>query len=701
MAGLAQRWAAVVSQTTYLPMSGEELEQFLTRLAHRLVTAVAAAPVAEQAVIEVAAELGAHDLTGSSGIGRSIEGLSGGLPRLAQLQHVGGRDAAISRLLGALASGYAHALRQRTLDEQDEVPRALLQAKLDAERELRVSEARFRKIFSEAAAGIAISELDGTLVTANRAFAGIVGDTQEGLTGVALPDLLHTENDPALDNAYRMLVSAEVTHFRHEGHQLEAANGEVTWIILAGSLLHDPDGVPTHHIIITEDITELKLLQQRLFEQTLHDRLTGLPNEHYFMSRLKDVLEGAGPSASVTVFRVNLDNFAVINDGFSRQVGEQLLCSVARRLQDLVIGERAMVARMGADDFAILIENGMDSRDLSMFAATINIRLCEPVYINDRGIAVSAGVGVVRRRADETSAGELVRAADMTLHRAKRIGRGQWDRYDPEYDARQRERYQLAAEIPGAWENGEVDVYYQPVCRLDEGRIVALQAVLRWDRANGTVVGHSECLALAEQTGLVVSLGRWIVEQACRVHLDVVRRRQERQQSVPLMRVDLTAQLSQDPDLVGAVRGALSATDLPAEHLQVGVPLAALAGGRGDVVDNVGTVADLGTEVVLIGALAGPGYLTYLEDLSVRAVELAPEIVARIARRPGDDSVVARAARETIPLVHSTGATVIVPGVDTPEQAQWWRSVGADAACGAHFGPPVPGSALYTLLAPL
>lgn len=695
VAGLAQIWAAVASRTTYLPMSGQEAEQLLARLINRLVTAVAAVPVDDQAAIEVATELVEQGLTGPRSIGRSIEVLGDGLPRLVELQHVDQRDVAVLRVLGVLAGGYAEVLRQRTLDEQDQVTQAVLQAKLDAERELQVSEARFRQIFSEAAVGIAISDLDGTLVAANRAFARMMGRAPEDLIGAALPKLLHTEDDPTLGAAYHELAGGELTHFRRRG-RLTAAGGEVSWVFLAGSLLRDLDGVPTHHLIIADDVTELQLLQQELSGQALHDRLTGLPNEHYFMSHLHDVLEGADPSAEVTVCRVNLDSFSVINDGIGRAAGEVLLRSVAGRLQDLVTGERAMVARMGADDFAILIEGGMDRRDLSLFAATVNIRLCEPVYLDDdQGISVSAGVGVVSRPASGISAGELVRAADATLRRAKHTGRGQWDLYDPEHDARQRARSQLAAEIPGAWECGEIDVQYQPVCRLDSGQIVALQALLRWDRADGTVLGHSECLALAERTGLVVSIGGWIVEKACSAQIQVLHSRADR---APLMRADLTAQLSQDPDLVGVVRGALSATGLRAEQLRVGVPLAALARGRGDVVDNVGVLADLGVEVVLLGAATGPGYMAYLEDLPVGAVEIATELVARIARRPGDDSVVARAVRDGIPLVHSVGATVIVPGVDTPEQAQWWRDAGADAAWGAHFGPPVPDVELPILL---
>ncbi|MGH3767839.1 MAG: EAL domain-containing protein [Pseudonocardiaceae bacterium] len=724
VAELAAAWAASASRTTYLPMSGDELEQLLTRLINRLVAAVSAAAMDEQVAIEVGAELVAHDLTGSSSISRSIEVLGDGLPRLAELHSVpgygvDGRDAAVSHVLRTLAGGYAEALRQRTLDEQHQVTQALLQAKLDTERELWISEARFRQVFSESAVGIAISDLDGTIVTVNRAFARIVGRSRDDLVGAALANLLYSpqriqgETDQAgeagwvhqtagvqktagaegatLGDAYRKLATGELTHFRRRG-QLTAANGEVAWIFLAGFLLRDPEGVPTHHVVTTEDITELHLLQQELSRQGLYDRLTGLPNEHYFMGRLEDVLEAADPSTMITVCRVNLDNFSVINDGIGLGAGDFVLCSVATQLQELVAGERALVARMATDDFAILIEESTE-RDLRLFAATMNTQLCEPVYYGNQGIAVSVCIGMVRRRAGGISAAELVREANITLHRAKSVGCGQWDLYDMDYDIRQRHRCQLAAEIPGAWENGEIDVQYQPLCRLDDGGIVAQAAVLRWDRADGSVVGHSDCLELAEQTGLVTSLGRWIVEKTCGAHPAVSHHGPAANHGPdrpPLLRVDLTAQLSQDPDLVEVVRGALAATGLHPGQLWLGVPLTALARGHGDVVDNVGTLAELGVQIVLIGAPADLGYLTYLEDLRVSAVEIAPDIVARIAARPGHDSLVARAAREIISLVHSADVTVIVPGVDTAEQAQWWHSAGADTGWGAHFGPPVP-----------
>ncbi|MGH3782857.1 MAG: PAS domain S-box protein, partial [Pseudonocardiaceae bacterium] len=265
-AGLAATWAAAASQTTYLPMSGDELEQLLTGLINRLVTVVSAAPMDEQAAVEVAAELVAHDLTGSRSISRSIEVLDDGLPRLAELQHVDGGDAAVSRVLRTLAGGYAEALRQRTLDEQDQVTQALLQANLNTERELWISETRFRQVFSESAVGIAISNLEGTVVTANRAFARVVGRSLDDVIAAALPKLLYSADDPTLGGAYHKLASGEFTHFRRRG-QLTAVSGEISWIFLAGFLLHNPEGAPTYHVLTTEDITELYLLQQELARQ--------------------------------------------------------------------------------------------------------------------------------------------------------------------------------------------------------------------------------------------------------------------------------------------------------------------------------------------------------------------------------------------------------------------------------------------------
>jgi predicted signal transduction protein with EAL and GGDEF domain len=306
-----------------------------------------------------------------------------------------------------------------------------------------------------------------------------------------------------------------------------------------------------------------------------------------------------------------------------------------------------------------------------------------------------ASIGIVRRAARGLSPTELLRCAETTLHRAKRTGDGQWSFYDPHADETDWAIYRLAAEMPGAFGNGEITLRYQPVCQLDSGQTVAIQALLCWERTDDTVVEHLTCLALAQQSGLQGQLGRWMIQESCATAMSLL---QDSADRAPLLRVDLTPQLSQDPDLVGVIRGALSATGLPVERLWLGVPLVTLVRGRDDVLDNVGVLAELGIEMVMLCNAEGPECLARLEDLPLRCVEISPEAVARVAARPGDDSLVAQAFRSITPLVRGTGVTVIVPGVDTAEQAQWWHNAGANSARGTYCAAPVPAFELPNLL---
>jgi diguanylate cyclase (GGDEF)-like protein/PAS domain S-box-containing protein len=563
----------------------------------------------------------------------------------------------------------------------------LMHAKLEAEN-------RFREVFWASTVGLAISTFNGIVVVANHAFAEVVGLPQADLIGAVLLELLRAEDDTKLVELYSKITNGDLPRFRYRRH-FTAATGEVAWTHLGASLLHNAYGVPTHHLTVIENITELHLLQQELARQTLYDMHTGLPNEHYLMSRLQEVLGTAGPSTEITLCRLNLDNFSMIDDGLGRAASDTLVHAVAKRLVELVEEQPAMVVRLGSDDFAILLEDDPDNLEPEVLGPRINEVLSEPVWYENHGLALSASTGIVRRAAHGLSPEELVRSANTSMHRAKRIGGGQWSLYDAEADARDWEIFQLAAKMPGAFEIGEITIHYQLICELDSGRIVAIQPLLRWERTDDTVVEHPRCLALAEQSGLLGQLGRWVVQESCRTASTLAH---NPALSALLLRVDLTTQLSQDPDLVTVVRDALSATGLPIEQLRLGVPLVTLVRGRGDVLNNVGTLAELGIEMVLLCNATGPEYLAYLEDLPLRGVEISPEVVTRVAGRSGEDSVVAQALRQSIQLMHSIGVTVIVPGVDTPEQATWWRSTGADYARGTYFSPPVCASELPDLL---
>jgi diguanylate cyclase (GGDEF)-like protein/PAS domain S-box-containing protein len=349
-----------------------------------------------------------------------------------------------------------------------------LHAKLEAE-------AWFRQVFLSSPVGIAISTFSGIVIDVNHAFAEVVGLPAADLVGAALPTLLSAGDDTTLADAYRKLTDGELPRFWY-ARQVTAATGEVAWTHLGASLLHNAYGMPTYHLTTVENITELHMLRQELSRQSLHDVLTGLPNEQHLISRLQEVLGTARPTAQVTSCRLNLDNFSVINDGVGLDAGATLLRTVADRLSEMVAGLPAMVVRISGDDFAILIEDGPQTPAPGVLGPHINEALHEPVYHENRGLALSASVGVVRLPASGLSPAELLRTANTTLHRAKRTGGGQWSLHDPEADAMDWEIYRLVAEMPGAFENGEITLRYQPVCELSGGRIVAIQARLRWER---------------------------------------------------------------------------------------------------------------------------------------------------------------------------------------------------------------------------
>lgn len=248
---------------------------------------------------------------------------------------------------------------------------------------------------------------------------------------------------------------------------------------LTVSVLHDATQEPRCLVTMVADLTEVHLLHGWLNHQTLPDLQTGLPNRQYFVSHLEEVLGCLEPSAVLTLLYLDLDGFSVINDGLGHRYGDQVLSMVARRLESVVADQQAIVARIGADEYAILIQPGNSIPEVSQLAETINTELAEAIYHDDIGVAVTARIGVVQRQAGGMEPGELMRAASATLRRLRGSGR-QWALFDTDSDAADRAELRLAAGMPGALETGELQVQYRPVAALADGRLAGIEALLTW-----------------------------------------------------------------------------------------------------------------------------------------------------------------------------------------------------------------------------
>jgi diguanylate cyclase (GGDEF)-like protein/PAS domain S-box-containing protein len=688
---VARRWAAAVSGTAYVPLSHAEIEDFLLGLVDRLADALSGGSVDEEVASGVGELLVEQNFTGTESLRRTLEVIGHAL--LAEASQLDGESSAarIITLLSTIACGYATRTRLLTFDQQEEVKWALLKAKHDVERVLHLTEARFREVFASSALGIAITELDGTCVEANTALAEILGRRPSELAGRPLHELFHADDAEHLKKAYRDLAEGRVGRVR-ERRRLVGEDGDTAWVHLAASLLHDADGRPAYHVTMVEDVTELHLLQDKLGHQTLHDSLTGLPNRQYLVSQLEKVLGRTDPATGVILYYLGLDAFSVINDGLGHEVGDALLRVVARRLEAVVDGEHAMIARVEGDEFAILVENSPSTPDLATLIKRINDELAEPIYLDGHGVAVSASIAAVRRPPHATTPEYLLGAAQATLRRVKSAGKRQWGLYDPQRDSRERAMFALAAVMPGACENGDIGVVYRPVVRSRDRRIVGVRALLRWDDPErDRLLRHDECIALAETTGLALPLGQWLLERACD---HAAEWRQHLGDDAPALHVHLPPALSQDADLIATVTHILAETKLPARTLRLALDTRTVLTETGDASDNLLVLADKGLPPALHGFVGGYRELGLLAELPVHAVVVPADAVAQAAV----DSVTGRAVADLVATAHAAGAEVIAEGVDTDERIDWWHRVGGDLAIGDVFGVDAEADEVVDLL---
>ncbi|OKI38030.1 diguanylate cyclase [Saccharothrix sp. CB00851] len=664
---IAREWMRAVYPTAYVPMSPVEIELFLLGLVDVIADAVQAEPFAVEPVDVVGHRLVRAHFTGPETLQRTVGVLGHALLFSPELRDVPQLAEKVVAILGSVSTGFATAMRLDAFDQQEEVKRALLTAKLRAERVLKVSEARFREVFDSSAFGIAITDLDGRCVEANEALAEMIGRERGELTGRRLVELFDPADTDALATTYRAVGSGRVARIR-EQRRLLREDGEPVWVYLAVSLLRDADGEPAYHVTMVEDVSELHLLQKNLDFQLLHDSLTGLSNRQRFATRL-EALHGKS-HAGITLYHLGLDAFSLVNNGLGHAVGDRLLIEVGHRLEVLVQDEVALVARLGGDEFGIVVDNSPSTPTVPDMVDRINEALRRPM---DNGVALSATIGVVDRPPAGWGVAEILRAGDATLRRAKQFGKRQWLPYDKHADQRLRDRHARAARMPGAVADRELEVEYQPVVDLARGLVLGHVARLRWDD-----LGHDECVELAEEIGLSLALGQWALHEAAADAGGA--------ESFGHLYFELSPMQSRDEDLVRTVMRTLDETGLPASRLRIFLDTRAMLDGQGE--DNAQVLRDNGIATGLTRFNGGQAELSLLDELPVDALVLDPSVVRRLAERP--ESFLRDAITRMVALIRSSGCSVLVPDLSTEERAAWWTRVEVDAAFGDHLAPAVP-----------
>nr|WP_246458553.1 EAL domain-containing protein [Saccharopolyspora gloriosae] len=665
-------------------MTSAEVEGRLLGYTDRLVEALLSDPFDPAPGHDVGDDLVAVHFTSADSLARTIDLIGDEFLDVLHLDEGPGWRRRIAALQGSVCTGFVQAARKRTLDEQEAIRQAVLDARDAVEQALRTSEARFRAIFAEAAIGICIADMAGQVLEVNSSLRRILGRPTDELRRMTMHDWLHPADSEGFWRLYEELVRGERDQYRVE-KQFTRPDGGRAWTEVIVSLVRGEDGMPLYQVAMVEDVTERKLLQDRLRHQAMHDPLTGLPNRALFMERLTSAMRSRQQGDRVALCYMDLDGFKVINDSLGHHVGDDLLVAVSERLALSVHGEDRLVARMGGDEFVILIEDSPSTEQAIEIADEILDTLIEPIRIGGHELSVSASIGIVEREVHGQSAAELMRDADVTLYWAKAEGKGRWALFDPDRNATEVAQYRLSATMPAALEREEFFVEYQPLVGLREFGVVGVEALARWWHPDLGRLGPDRFISLAEETGLIVPLGRWVLRQACR---QAKQWQDEFGDAAPFVSVNLAVRQSRDPNLVADVETILRETDLDPSRLQLELTESAVMGTADEPIETLWALTKMGVRIAIDDFGTGYSNLAYLRHLPVHELKIAGSFMHGLRDPEKADPVDARIVGTLVDLAHTLGLTVTAEGVETHAQARRMAEIGCETGQGYFFARP-------------
>ncbi|QIN79146.1 PAS domain S-box protein [Rubrobacter marinus] len=560
----------------------------------------------------------------------------------------------------------------------------------EAEDALKESEQRFRSLVQNASDLITVLTADGVVLYESPAIEGMLGYAPEELIGSTTFDLIHPDDAPRVLRAFAKLSEDSGANPYIE-YRFRHADGSWRHLESSGANLLDEPSV-RGIVVNSRDVTERKALEERLTHQALHDGLTALPNRALFMDRLGHALDRG--EAHAAVLFVDLDDFKVVNDSLGHEVGDRMLVAVGERLGTCLRPEDTL-ARLGGDEFAVLLEDVRGSDEATGAAGRIAEALRDPFTLGEHEVFVSASIGIALGGGDPRPGlpDDLLRQADMAMYEAKKKGKANHEVFEPRMDAPALGRLRMGTDLRRAVERGEFRVHYQPEVSLETGEVVGFEALVRWEHPEHGLVAPARFIPVAEETGLIVPMGRWVLEEACRQ----ARAWQDLRPDGPprVMSVNLSARQFEHPDLARDVARALRESGLEPGRLVLEITESVVMNDARSTVGTLGELKALGVRLAIDDFGTGYSSLSYLRRFPVDYLKVDRSFVDGIGEDPGDAVLVSG----IVDLAHALGLNVVAEGVETQEQLALLRGMGCDLAQGYHFARPLPSEEASTLLA--
>jgi diguanylate cyclase (GGDEF)-like protein/PAS domain S-box-containing protein len=553
-----------------------------------------------------------------------------------------------------------------------------------AEAVLRESEERYALAIEGALEGIWDWDLARERIYLSPRWKMILGYAEDEAVGEHPDEWLgrvHPDDLERVQGEVRASIGGGRTHFEIE-HRVRHRDGSWRWVRARAVTVRSADGQPVRIAGSLSDVTEQKVAEELLLHHALHDVLTGLPNRSLMVDRVGLALRRAARSGgTVAVLFLDLDGFKVVNDSLGHAVGDRLLDRVARRLEGC-LRPSDTVARPGGDEFTVLLEDLHDPSEARAVAQRVHDALREAFELDGRPVFTTASIGIAVGGQGATPE-SLLRDADTAMYQAKGRGRARCEVFDPTMHTTALARLTLETDLRGALEREEFELAYQPLVSLADGRIAGFEALARWRHPQRGLLQPAEFIPVAEETGLIVPLGRWVLREACRQ----MREWNRRYGASLSVNVNLSPRQFADGTVARDVAAALRETELPAGFLKLEITEGLLMGEAGPVASTLDELKTLGVELCIDDFGTGYSSLSYLHRFPIDTLKIDRSFVSRLTDDGQSDQIV----RTILVLAQTLKMRAVAEGVETPEQAEQLRSMGCEYAQGFRFSRPLPG----------
>jgi diguanylate cyclase (GGDEF)-like protein/PAS domain S-box-containing protein len=444
-------------------------------------------------------------------------------------------------------------------------------------------------------------------------------------------------------------------------------------------------------LALANDITERRHLEERLTRQAFHDELTRLPNRALFHDRLEHSLARRRPRESLAILFIDLDRFKVVNDSLGHGAGDRLLQELADRLS-VCVRTGDTLARLGGDEFTVLLEDLADSGEAVRVVERILEATRAPFHLDGHEVVLSASVGVAFGLPGHAQPDDLMRQADVALYRAKSAGGDLFVVFDEAMNAQALDRLDLESDLRHALEQDELRLHYQAEVDLAIARIVGVEALVRWDHPRRGLLPPAHFIPLAEEIGLILPIGQWVLDEACRqarVWFDALPAGRR-----PIMSVNLSVREFQQPDIADRVGRSLASAGLPPGMLRLEITESMILDPSARAEALIASLHERGVRIALDDFGTGYSSLSAIRRLPVDTLKIDRSFIAGVHESPSDVAI----AEAIVRLAHALGMDVVAEGIESDLQRRPLQAIGVDRGQGFHFGRPVPGAEMQALL---